>query len=72
MHMTFHADVWAMEQISEADDVRWNRFVAACERAIGTDDLDGCEWVEGFSLDSARDAYKAGITPVQYAEGRRG
>lgn len=48
----------------------WIRWADKCERLMGHS-LDGDEKAEGFSLDSACEAFEAGKTPEQYASGWR-
>lgn len=49
----------------------WFRYVRQVERALGITNMDGDERLDGYSLDSAYDAFEAGIAPPAYANGRR-
>lgn len=68
---SFHQDVWEMETAGERGDRAWSRYVDKCCALIGVSDLDGDELVDGHSIDSANDAFRAGVTPAQYAAGKR-
>ena len=60
------------ERVSE--DRRWSRWLKSADVALGLKpgtDCDGDESVDGYSLDTAYDAFRAGIEPVVYAAGER-
>lgn len=57
--------LYEMDHPSDEDE-RWLKFCRDAELLIGQG-LDGDEATDGFSLDSAHDAFKAGKKPVEYA-----
>lgn len=63
--MSFHQQVWEMETASLNSGSSWLRWIAKAERIIGHS-LDGDEGGDGYSLDSAHDAFSSGSTPEQY------
>jgi hypothetical protein len=73
MYSRQHLDIYELERAWEAGDRAWERFLAECERLLGlkTGSLDGNEAEDGWSLDSAHDAFKAGLTPALYVAARR-
>lgn len=68
-----HIEVFEMEKRSEAVDRKWSRFLDEVEIHMGLakGSMDGDEAVDGYSLDSAYDAFRAGISARSYALGRR-
>lgn len=53
-------------------DRRWNRYCSDVEAALGIRSLDGDEAADGYSLDSAYDAFASGLVSArEYALGRR-
>lgn len=68
-----HLEVWEMEMRSEAPDKKWNAFLNEVERHLGLEQgsMDGNEAEDGYSLDTAYDAFRAGISPADYAKGER-
>lgn len=69
--MGFHQDVWEMEQDTAADR-SWYRWVDAASKLLGLSEcMDGDEQADGYSLDSAYDAWRAGKTPAEYVAGWR-
>jgi hypothetical protein len=73
MSSSHHLDIWELERAWEAGDRAWERFLGECERLLGLEvgSLDGNEAEDGWSLDSAHDAFKAGLTPAEYVAARR-
>lgn len=74
--MTNHLEVWEMEKASEDGDRDWNTWCSQAEMLMSAmpgwlGDLDGNEETNGYSLDSAYDAYMYGISPAEYAAGKR-
>jgi len=74
--MTNHLEVWEMEKASEAGDRDWNTWCNRAEMLMSAipgwlGDLDGDEETNGYSLDSAYEAYRHGISPAEYAKGQR-
>lgn len=69
--MSFHQDVWELEMASERGCNALERYFKRCEKLLRIDSLDGTEWVDGYSLDSAADAWRADIPAEQYAAGER-
>lgn len=68
-----HIEVWELEKRSETIDRKWSCFVDDIERTLGLAKgaLDGDEAEDGYSLDSAHDAFRAGISAAAYARGER-
>ncbi len=50
---------------------RFERFADEIKRLMGVTDLDADEFVDGYSIDSASDAFDEGMSAVEYAAGRR-
>jgi hypothetical protein len=48
-------------------DTAWICFAARCQRLLAVPSLDGDLAADGYSLDSAYHAYRAGLTPAHYA-----
>jgi hypothetical protein len=70
--MTNHLELFEMEKVSEASNPGWERWCATAEALLGWGDLAcASEGVNGFSLDSAYDAYMYDISPAEYAAGKR-
>jgi hypothetical protein len=70
--MTKHLEVWEMEKSWDTPaDKAWDVYCDACERLLKISNLDGNETTDGYSLDSAYDAWKAGIPAAEYAQGKR-
>lgn len=65
---SFHDHEMAVDTSS---DRTWYRWIASAEKALGIADLDGDEAVDGYSLDSAYEAFEAGVTASAYAGGWR-
>lgn len=66
-----HLEVFEAERLSEGTtECPWHQFCAAVEYYTGVD-LDGDEGIDGYSLDSAFAAYRAGMTPELYVSGKR-
>lgn len=66
-----HLEVWELERQSEDGDAKWLRYVTEIEAIIGRHgELDGDEG-DGFSLDGAHDAWRAGVSPAAYVKGVR-
>ena len=62
----FHADVWAMEQ-AQLEPCAWEKWIDAAEKKIGHD-LDGTLNIDGYSLDSAYDDFRAGMSVETHVE----
>mgnify|MGYP000179788170 CR=1 FL=1 len=60
-----HWALWQSEKDSGPDV--WDRWIYAAQ-AIAGHSLDGEEDTDGYSLDSAFDAYASGWTPEEYIE----
>jgi hypothetical protein len=69
---TFHQDVYAMERTWEPEGPQpWDSFVDRCCKALGVTNDDGDEKVDGYSLGSMHDAFRAGMSVADYAAGKR-
>jgi hypothetical protein len=68
-----HIEVFELEKRSEAVDRKWSLFLDEVETHLGLakGTMDGDETADGYSLDSAYDAFCAGISARSYARGRR-
>ncbi|SJK83763.1 hypothetical protein [Halomonas elongata] len=55
-----------MLESTQAAPSQFERWAVNAERILGHD-LDGTEWIDGYSIDGARDAWRAGATPAEYA-----
>jgi len=65
-----HIEVWQYETHRPASEELWFAWCNQVERILG-DSLDGDEASDGYSLDSAYEAFVARITPTQYCNGQR-
>ena len=54
------------QAVTETEFEKWAREAEAIMRH----DLDGDETIDGYSLDSAFDAFERGFSPEEYARGR--
>ena len=64
------ADSAAMSRTDRA----WNHWLKAADAALGLPadtDCDGDERFDGYSLDTAYEAFEEGISAADYAAGRR-
>lgn len=50
----------------DVDCSRFEKWARRVEKILGHD-LDGCQWDNGYSLDSASDAFDDGISPKAHA-----
>lgn len=57
----------AAEQAS-ITEIQWLHWIDEVEALLGHS-ADGDESLDGYSLDGAYDAYRAGFTPVEYWQG---
>lgn len=64
-----HLEMYEMEKDS-VGDWRWARWVRETEKLMGID-LDGNEATDGYSMDSAYEAFLADKSPLEYAGGWR-
>lgn len=53
------------------DEANWLHWLAKAERIAGHD-LDGCQDVDGYSLDFAHDAWRTGTSAVDYVASFQG
>lgn len=59
-------------ELEESQTLReWLIWLKQAEKLMHKRDLDGCEDEDGYSLDSAHDAFEAEISPKDYATGKR-
>lgn len=71
--MAYHPDTPSLDTsfhdgemaVDTASDRAWHRFCAAVEKLLGCS-LDGNQDEDGFCLDMAHDAWKAGKSPGAY------
>lgn len=69
---TFHQDVWTMEKAWEPEGPQpWDHFVDSVCAMLGVTNDDGDEMADGYSLDTMHDAFRAGMSPTEYAGGKR-
>lgn len=62
-----HAALWQSENYVSPSEREWLRWVKRVEQIVGHS-LDGNQATDGYSLDFAYDAWKAGATAEGYAE----
>lgn len=56
--------------IETASDLAWDRWCVLAQKRLGVTSLDGDEAEDGFSIDSAYEAFAAGRSPADYTDGR--
>jgi hypothetical protein len=65
--MDTHLEVWAAETHVSPSDKSWYKWIKAAEK-LARHHMDGDEKENGYSMDSAFDAWEKGDTPDKYVK----
>lgn len=66
-----HLEIWEAETHEPDSEKDWMKYVSAIESIINVVLATCSESEDGYCIDSAYDAWKSEISPLQYAQGMR-